>query len=60
MPLTEAAIKAAKPREKPFKLSDEKGLFLLVNPSGSKLWRIKYRIAGKEQLLALGAYPDVT
>jgi integrase len=60
MPLTEAAIKAAKPREKPFKLADARGLFLLVNPSGSKLWRLKYRSAGKEQLLALGAYPEVT
>ena len=60
MPLNELTIRSAKPREKPFKLADERGLFLLVNPSGSKLWRLKYRIAGKEQLLALGAYPEVT
>ena len=59
MPLTEAAIKAAKPREKPYKLADARGLFLLVNPSGSKLWRLKYRIAGKEQLLALGSWPSL-
>ncbi len=60
MPLTETAIKAAKPTAKPRKLTDERGLYLLVNPNGSKLWRLKYRIAGKEKLLALGAYPDVT
>ena len=60
MPLTEATIKAAKPRGKPYKLADERGLFLLVNPAGSRLWRLKYRIGGKERLLALGAYPDVT
>ena len=60
MPLTELAIKNAKPAAKPFKLSDEKGLFLLVNPTGSKLWRLKYRLAGREQLLALGAYPEVS
>jgi hypothetical protein len=41
-------------------LADEKGLFLLINPSGSKLWRFKYRFAGKEKKLALGAYPAVS
>ena len=60
MSLTELAIKNAKPAAKPFKLSDERGLFLLVNSTGSKLWRFKYRFAGKEQLLALGAYPEVS
>ncbi len=60
MPLDDLKIRNTKPAEKPFKLADEKGLFLLVNPSGSKLWRFKYRFAGKEQLLALGAYPEVT
>jgi len=50
----------AKPREKAYKLADEKGLFLLVNPNGSKWWRLKYRIAGKEKLLSLGVYPDVS
>ena len=50
----------AKPQEKPFKLSDEQGLYLLVNPSGGKYWRLKYRLDGKEKLLALGVYPAVT
>lgn len=60
MPLNDAAIKAAKPADKPKKLFDEKGLFLLVKPTGAKLWRVKYRFAGKEQLLGLGAYPEVS
>ncbi|MEW6132046.1 MAG: integrase arm-type DNA-binding domain-containing protein [Pseudomonadota bacterium] len=59
MPLTDPAIKKAKPADKPFKLYDEKGLFLIVTPTGGKWWRLKYRIAGKEKLLALGTYPDV-
>jgi integrase len=59
MSLTDTAIKAAKPRDKQYKLSDEKGLLILVCPSGGKLWRFKYRLNGKEQQLALGAYPDV-
>lgn len=59
MPLNDAAIRAAKPGPKPIKLSDERGLFLLVQPSGGKLWRLKYRIAGKEKKLSLGRYPDV-
>lgn len=60
MPLTDTAIRQAKPQEKPFKLADERGLFLLVQPAGSKLWRFKYRWQGKEKLLALGRYPDVS
>jgi integrase len=59
MPLNDVAIRAAKPGPKPVKLSDEKGLFLLIAPSGGKLWRFKYRFAGKEKKLALGRYPDV-
>jgi integrase len=59
MPLSDIAIRAAKPGPKPIKLSDERGLFLLVQPSGGKLWRLKYRIAGKEKKLSLGRYPDV-
>ncbi|MGL4230238.1 MAG: Arm DNA-binding domain-containing protein, partial [Casimicrobium sp.] len=50
----------AKPTEKPYKLGDSLGLYLLVNPSGSKYWRFKYRLDGKEKLLALGVYPDVS
>ncbi len=58
--LTDPDIRNAKPKEKPYKLADGGGLFLLVNASGSKYWRMKYRYAGKEKLLALGVYPDVT
>lgn len=58
MPLSAAAINAAKPRPKPYKLFDEKGLFLSIEPAGGRLWRLKYRFDGKEKKLALGAYPE--
>lgn len=58
-PLTDSAIKAAKPLDKPHKLTDGQGLYLEVMPGGSKLWRLKYRYGDKEKRLALGAYPDV-
>ncbi len=57
--LSDAKIRTIKPKDKPFKQSDFDGLFLLINPNGSKLWRFKYRLHGKEKLLALGKYPDV-
>lgn len=57
MPLSDSAICAAKPGEKDRKLTDEKGLHLLVTPTGSKLWRLKYRYGGMEKKLALGSYP---
>jgi len=60
MPLTDAAIRNLKPRDKPYKVSDFEGLFLLVKPTGSRLWHQKYRINGKEKLLAIGAYPEVS
>ena len=60
MPLTETAIKKFKPGDKPVKLSDGKGMYLLVSAVGSKLWRWKYRVLGKEKVLSLGAYPDVS
>lgn len=60
MSLTDLAVRKAKPREKPYKLSDSGGLHLAVQPGGSKLWRLKYRFAGKEKLLALGPYPLVS
>lgn len=60
MALTDIKIKAAKPREKAYKLSDGEGLFLLITPKGSKYWRLKYRFGGKEKLLALGVYDQVT
>jgi integrase len=59
MALTDAAIRATKPGKKPFKLYDREGLFLLVNPGGSKLWRWRYWANGKEKLMALGEYPIV-
>lgn len=54
--LSDAAIRAAKPREKPFKISDGRGLHLLVNPNGSRLWRMQYRFAGKQKMIAFGPY----
>jgi integrase len=60
MSLTDLVIKRAKAKEKPYKLSDDKGLYLLINPTGSKLWRWKYRLDGKEKLMAFGSYPEVT
>lgn len=60
MALTDVAIRQAKPGPKATKLSDEKGMFLLVTPAGGKLWRFKYRFEGKEKLLAMGAYPAVS
>jgi integrase len=60
MPLTDAAVRNAKPQNKPYKLADGDGMFLYVHPSGSKYWRLKYRFAGKEKLLALGVYPEVS
>ena len=59
MPLTDTAIRNAKPGAKPAKLFDERGLFLLVTPSGGKWWRFRYKLADKEKLLSLGVYPDV-
>jgi hypothetical protein len=49
----------AKSLETPYKLGDTLGLYLLVNPSGAKYWRLKYRLDGKEKLLAVAVYPDV-
>jgi Arm DNA-binding domain len=60
MALADTAIRSAKGQEKPHKLGDSGGLFLLVQPSGGKLWRLKYRIDGVEKKLSLGAYPEVT
>lgn len=58
--LTDTAIRQAKPKEAPYKLTDGGGLFLLVNPGNTKYWRLKYRFAGKEKLLAIGVYPLIT
>lgn len=59
MPLSDPAIKKAKPADKPYKLADEKGMYLLVNAAG-KYWRLNYRFGGKRKTLALGVYPDVS
>lgn len=60
--LTPSAVQNAKPKDSPYKLADERGMFLLVTPAGGKLWRLKYRrpATRKENLLALGAFPDVS
>lgn len=60
MALTDMAIRNAKPRAKPYKIGDALGLFLLVQPTGGKLWRLKYRVDGKEKKLAIGTYPEVS
>ena len=60
MALTDIAIRSLIHGEKPIKKADEKGLFLLLQPSGGKLWRYKYRFNGKEKKLGLGRYPDVS
>lgn len=60
MALTDVAIKKLKAEGKPIKVADERGLFLLIKPTGAKLWRWKYRFQGKEKLMAIGGYPDVS
>jgi integrase len=60
MALTHVAIRSAKPREKAYKLTDEKGLFLFITSNGGKYWRFKYRFGGKEKKLAFGVYPEVS
>ena len=59
MPLSETAIRQAKSESKPIKMFDGRGLYLLVNPNGSRGWRFKYRIDGREKLISFGIYPDV-
>ncbi len=59
MALTDVAIRNAKPGPKAIKLADGGGMFLLITPAGGKLWRLKYRVDGREKLLAIGAYPEI-
>lgn len=59
MPLTDTAIRSTKPSAKPTKLSDGGGLYLLLNPNGSRWWRLDYRFMGKRKTLSMGVYPDV-
>lgn len=60
MPITDTSVRNAKPTDKPYKLHDTDGLFVLVHPNGSRYWRLKYRFLGKEKLSALGVYPEVS
>ncbi|MHA0879147.1 tyrosine-type recombinase/integrase [Enterobacter cloacae] len=60
MALTEVKVRNAKPTEKPVKLTDGDGMHLLVHPTGSKYWRLQYRFSGKQKMLALGVYPEVS
>ena len=60
MALTNIQIINAKPRDKAYKLSDGGGLYLQVNPTGSKCWRLKYRFRNKERTLSFGQYPEVS
>ena len=59
MALTDVVIRSAKPGAKAIKLADSGGMFLLITPAGGKLWRLKYRVDGREKLLAIGAYPEI-
>jgi integrase len=60
MALTDTEIKRSRPGDKPYRLADGRGLFLQITPTGGKLWRWKYRFEGKEKLMAMGQYPDVS
>ncbi|HUY04133.1 MAG TPA: integrase arm-type DNA-binding domain-containing protein, partial [Rhodocyclaceae bacterium] len=59
MTLTDTAIKNSKPKDKPIKVSDGGGLYLLIKPNGSRWWRLDYRFGGKRKTLSMGIYPDV-
>ena len=59
-PLSGEALETARPEKKPFRLYDGGGLYLQVNPTGSRLWRFKYRFEGKAKLLSFGTYPKVS
>ena len=60
MALSDFALKSAKPREKPYRIADGDGLHLLIQPSGSKLWQLRYRFLDKENVLSFGKYPTVS
>lgn len=60
MPLSDIKVRNTKPAAKPFKLYDARGLFLIVTPVGGKWWRFRYRFEGKEKLLSMGVYPDIS
>lgn len=60
MPLTDTAVRLARPKDKEYRLSDERGLLLVVRPNGGKWWRLRYRFQGTEKMIGLGTYPDVS
>lgn len=60
MALSDVKVRSAKPEAKAYKLTDGDGMVLLVHPNGSKYWRLRYRFGGKEKMLALGKYPEVS
>ena len=60
MPLTDAIVANAAPRDCVYKLASEKGLYLLVNPNGSRYWRFDYRFEGKRKTLSMGIYPEIS
>ncbi|WP_449554810.1 tyrosine-type recombinase/integrase [Lelliottia amnigena] len=60
MALTDIKVRTAKPTDKQYKLTDGNGMHLLVHPNGSRYWRLQYRFDGKQKMLALGVYPDVS
>ena len=60
MPLTETRLRALKTKNKPYKVADQRGLYVEVTPAGSKLWRFQYRIGKVEKKLSIGSYPEVS
>lgn len=58
--LSDTKLRALKPKDKPYRAYDERGLYVQVSTTGARLWRFKYKVDGKEKLLALGEYPDVS
>ncbi len=60
MALSDVKVRTAKPEAKAYKLTDGEGMVLLVHPNGSKYWRLRYRFGGKEKMLALGKYPEIS
>jgi hypothetical protein len=60
MALSDVAIRSLKPQEKPYKKADERGLYLIVNPNGSRWWRFKCQFENREKGISLGVHPDVS
>lgn len=60
MPLTDSQLRALRPKNKPYKVADERGLYVEVTPIGSKLWRFRYRVGRTEKKLSIGTYPDLS